>query len=255
MIQGKILHEQIAVSYTNNYTNRPTIIFLHDSLGCIQLWRDFPTKLGELTKCNVFIYDRHGYGQSGSFIKPIREKNYLEIEADILFKIIEEFELKNSILFGHSDGGSIALIAAAKYSTKIKAIITEGAHIFVEKEAINGIQRAIDEYQSSSFKSRLEKYHGGKTDAMFKAWTETWTSNEFRSWNIESFLPFINCPSLIIQGEKDEFGTISHVDRIVDLIGGNASKLIIDGFGHTTHKEVPDIVLRKVAEFINSIVG
>src|ERR1043165_3553623 len=107
--------KSIAVKRIDNYPGKPTIIFLHDSLGCIRLWRNFPEKLGELTQCNVLVYDRQGYGEAAPFAGPERDSTYLEKEADVLHELLEETGIKDAILFGHSDGGSIALIAAAKY--------------------------------------------------------------------------------------------------------------------------------------------
>jgi pimeloyl-ACP methyl ester carboxylesterase len=122
----------LSIYQTNSCNGRPTIIFLHDSLGCIEVWRNFPDQLGEAANCNVLVYDRLGYGKSAPFTTSNRKNNYLELEADGLNTLLEQFNLENVILFGHSDGGSISLIAAAKFPSRIKDIITEGAHIFVE---------------------------------------------------------------------------------------------------------------------------
>ncbi|MFC5047474.1 alpha/beta fold hydrolase [Aquimarina hainanensis] len=231
--------------------NSPTIVFLHDSLGCIELWRDFPEKLSSLTKCNVLIYDRQGYGQSKAFSSPRRTNNYLEIEAAILARLLRENSCQNAILFGHSDGGSIALIAAAQYPELISGIITEGAHIFVEDITIKGIKDAEKLYRETNLKSRLQKYHGSKTEAMFWAWASTWTTPEFRNWNIEHFLPKISCPALIIQGADDEYGTIEQVQRIHQQVSGTTRTHIIPNIKHTPHKEAPEIVLQLVTTFIH----
>lgn len=233
--------------------NNPTLIFLHDSLGCIELWRDFPSKLGHYTHCNVLIYDRQGYGQSDDFNKE-RENDYLEKEADVLSILLQQYNIDNAILFGHSDGGSIALIAAAKYPTFIKGVITEGAHIFVEDLTVNGIKKAIEAYHTTNLKLRLEKYHGDKTEAVFWAWANTWLSSEFQSWNIEHFLPGIECPVLIIQGENDEYGSLAQVTGIANQVSKNAEKLIIPLAGHTPHKEAEQEVLEFSATFINHLI-
>lgn len=248
-------YNNITTLRLDNYLNRPTIIFLHDSLGCIELWRDFPQKLGELTNCNVLVYDRQGYGKSCDFTNSKRDNYYMEKEADILIDLLDFWEIDKPILFGHSDGGSIALIAGGKYPNKIKGILTEGAHIFVEDETLVGIKQAIELYQTTDLKSKLEKYHGVKTEEMFWAWAKTWTTNEFRTWNIESFLSTIQCNSLIIQGEEDEYGTIEQVNRIVNQTKGKATKLILPKIKHSPHKENPEFILTKSTEFINQLTN
>ncbi|WP_349663488.1 alpha/beta hydrolase [Cellulophaga lytica] len=244
--------EQIATYKIGNYKNKPTIIFLHDSLGCIELWRDFPEKLSNLTKCNAIVYDRQGYGKSLPFTKD-RDVNYLELEADILMQLISLWGVEKPILFGHSDGGSIALIAAAKYPNKIKAIITEGAHIFVEDITLNGINNAIELYKTTNLKSKLKKYHGTKTDTMFWAWAKTWTTKKFKNWNIEHFLPHIECKSLVIQGEDDEYGTLNQVYNTIKATKTLGKKLILPNIKHTPHKENPDLILKETAAFIATI--
>ncbi len=233
---------------------RPTIIFLHDSLGCIALWRDFPEKLGEATNCNVLVYDRQGYGWSQPFRGNDRSNDYMELEADVLNSLIEQCGITKAILFGHSDGGTIALIAAAKYPERIMGIITEGAHIFVEDITLQGIRDAVLSYHTTNLKDRLEKYHGGKTDSVFRAWADTWLKKEYRSWNIEHFLPKINCPVLAIQGEGDEYGSMAQVDGIVNQVAGKARKLMIRDVGHTPHREARDVVMQESIGFVRFIL-
>ncbi|NJB69620.1 pimeloyl-ACP methyl ester carboxylesterase [Saonia flava] len=249
----KIKLDEITIKRTDRFPGRPTIIFLHDSLGCIELWRGFPEKIGELTKCNILVYDRQGYGKSCAFSYSKRDYYYMEQEADLLNELLDFWQLDKAILFGHSDGGSIALITAGKYPNKIRGVITEGAHIFVEDITINGIEEAIKLYKTTNLKTKLEKYHGSKTDEMFWAWASTWTTDEFRNWNIEGFLPKITCPSLIIQGEEDEYGTLKQVENIITQTNGQSTQLVIPNVKHTPHKEVPELILQKASEFINGL--
>ena len=179
----------------------------------------------------------------------------MEKEADILINLLEEWKIEKPILFGHSDGGSIALIAAGKYPGKIKAIISEGAHIFVEDITLEGIKEATRLYDTTDLKTRLEKYHGDKTEQMFLAWTETWNSPAFRSWNIEHFIRSIECPSLIIQGEEDEYGTFCQVDGIVNNTKGKAEKIMLPNIKHTPHKEDPELLLTLSAKFIDQVLS
>lgn len=251
----KLSLNEIAVKRIDNYPDRPTIIFLHDSLGCIELWRDFPEKLGELIQCNMLIYDRQGYGKSCPFSYSQRGIDYMETEADILIELLALWQIEKAILFGHSDGGSIALIAAAKYPEKITGIITEGAHIFIEDITIKGINEAAQLYKTTDLKTKLEKYHGNKTEDMFWAWADMWVKNEFKIWNIEHFLPAVKCPSLIIQGKDDEYGTLKQVERICTQTTGISTELIIQNAKHTPHKETPEITLEQSALFIKELIG
>lgn len=230
-----------------------TIIFLHDSLGCIELWKNFPQQIAFKTGCNTIAYDRQGYGKSDPFTLKERELNYLEKEAHVLGKILEIIPSKDIILFGHSDGGSIALLTAALFPEKIKGVITEGAHVFVEQETLNGIKTAKLAYNTTSLKEKLYKYHEDKTDAVFRLWTETWLSKKFKLWNIEQYLPKIKCPSLIIQGEQDEYGTIDQVNSIIKNTSGKSTSLIIPKTGHTPHKENTSVVIKNVVSFMNSL--
>lgn len=250
-----IENQQLYFSEDPNFLSKSeiTIIFLHDSLGCVELWRDFPNKIGIKTNSNILAYDRQGYGKSCSFISKKRDKNYLKQEAETLGKIIERTGLKRVILFGHSDGGSIALLTAALFPENIIGIVTEGAHVFVENETINGIKVAVDAYKNTNLRDRLHKYHGSKTDKVFKMWAETWLSPFYQSWNIEEYLQMIKCPSLIIQGEKDEYGTIDQVLSIVSNTRGRSTPLIIDNIGHTPHKESTEIVIKETVSFIQSL--
>lgn len=230
----------------------PTIVFLHDSLGCIELWRSFPYELGKLSSCNVMVYDRMGYGKASEFESTDRGLNYMELEADKLIDLLNYWELEKAILFGHSDGGSIAIIAAGKYPERISAIITEGAHVFVEDITLAGIEDAIKVFKTTELPAKLEKYHGTKTQKMFEAWSITWTKPFFKDWNIEAFLKTLECPSLIIQGEQDEYGSLKQVESIVTKSKGLSTSLVLPNVRHTPHKECPEIVLSAVEEFITS---
>lgn len=243
--------KEIYIFHYDNYHDT-TIVFLHDSLGCVALWRDFPEKLGQLTQSNILIYDRLGYGKSDAMADEPRPINYMEAEADTLMNMLDGLFIVNPILFGHSDGASIALLTAAKYPEKIKAVIAEAAHIFVEEITLNGINEAVEAYKTTNLKERLKKYHGDNTDILFRAWTETWTRPDFRNWNIEDYLPEITCPLLTIQGLNDEFGSLKQVEGIFNGVSGS-KKVLIDDCGHTPHKEKPEETLNAAANFINSL--
>jgi pimeloyl-ACP methyl ester carboxylesterase len=246
---------ELSVLQYHNYPGRPTIVFLHESLGCIEHWRDFPKKLGEITNCNILVYDRLGYGKSGPFSNIHRDIDYLDIEAGVLSEVMDACHINKAILFGHSDGGTIALIFAAKFPSRSLGIISEGAHIFVEEEGLHGIQKAVKAYETTNLKAKLEKYHGNKTDDVFQAWAGTWLRDQFKAWNIEKYLPLITCPVLVIQGEEDEYGTLKQVDGIADSVPGISVKLVLPGVKHTPHREVPEIILQASKDFILTLPG
>jgi len=228
-------HMNVQTGITDPSAN--TIVFLHDSLGCNALWRSFPEQLAASTGLNFMMYDRRGYGLSSPFAAAPRMKDYMETEADILMELLTQLQIKNPVLFGHSDGGTIALIAAAKHPGAFTAIITEGAHVFVEDITLDGIAHTKYQYQTTNLKERLEKYHGDKTEALFHAWTETWLGDAFRDWNIEHFLPAITCPVMVIQGVEDEFGSYEQVRSIADHTSGETEVCMLSNAGHSPHKQ------------------
>lgn len=250
-VNGKKLHTE----YTSVFKGRPVLVFLHDSLGSAQLWRDFPEKLSQAAQCNVLLYDRLGYGKSYPMEDHYRTNDYMELEADLLNSLLEKMGISDAILFGHSDGGTIALIAAAKYPETIKAVICEAGHIFVEDITVQGVKDALQAYRTSDLAVRLRKYHGDKVDILVRAWTEIWLSERFRSWTIEYLLQDITCPLLFIQGESDEYGTLDQLEKTVSQVSGTAEKYSIPHTGHSPHKEVPDKVIARAAEFIQRISG
>lgn len=251
LINGKNLYTE----FVNEYKNRPVLIFLHDSLGSTQLWRDFPHQLAAAVQCNVLIYDRLGYGKSDPMPTHERATNYMEAEADVLHEVLVKSGITDAILFGHSDGGTIALLTAAKYPENIKAVICEAGHIFVEDVTLKGIYEAMEAYKNTNLPQRLEKYHGDKTETLFRAWTETWTRTDYRNWNIEHFLSKITCPLLFIQGENDEYGTMDQVDKTINQVSGRSEKYIIPETGHTPHKEAPEFTLKAAKSFIDSVLA
>lgn len=248
-VEVKIDGARLAVRRLTFDKHAPTIVFLHDSLGCIAVWRDFPEQLAARAGCNALIYDRQGYGESSS-LKEERTKGYLEKEANVLLELLDHFELERPVLFGHSDGGTIALIAAATQPERILSVITEGAHVFVEDISLRGIKKAKDLYETTNLKQKLEKYHGQKTDKVFSIWADTWCSPEFRDWNMELLLPAVNCPVLVLQGAEDEYGTEAQVHSIATKVSGKAETHLIEGVAHTPHKHVPDQVIELCCDFI-----
>jgi len=229
----------------------PLLVFLHEGLGSIAQWKDFPDKLCTATEHLGLVYERYGFGQSDA-LKEERPVSYLEDEADTLIEVLDQLNHSQPvILVGHSDGGSIALVAAARYPARIKAVITEAAHIFVEDITIAGIQAAKTVYESNPrLKEALARYHGTHVDSTFYGWNRTWLKPEFYHWNIEHYLPAIICPLLVIQGEDDEYGSSAQVEGIVQQTKGQATSLLVANCGHTPHQQQPTIVLESMCRFI-----
>ncbi|MGV0965345.1 alpha/beta fold hydrolase [Empedobacter falsenii] len=232
---------------------RPTLIFLHDSLGSTQLWRDFPKEVAEKTNCNLFIYDRKGYGKSSPFTIDRRELTYMHDEADFLNDLVQHFNFKDIILFGHSDGGSITLLYASKYHQNLKGIIVVGSHIIVEEISLQGIRDAKIAYAETNLKERLTKYHGDKTQKVFEMWTETWLRPDFIDFDIREELKNIECPTLVIQGIDDEYGSIEQVNGIINNVKGRKESYLVPDAKHTPYKENRTPTLAKTVEFIDSL--
>jgi pimeloyl-ACP methyl ester carboxylesterase len=228
-------------------TNDTLLLFLHDALGCSESWKDFPSTLCEEMSSVGFTYDRLGHGKSDP-LHTHWSKGYLEAEVDFLRKIVLSQNLKNVVLIGSSDGGSIALLYAAKYQD-CQAIISIAGHAKVEEATTTGIRNTLK--NSEKIIHQLEKYHSDKTDRLFQNWQECWLSERFNNWNIERELPKIQCPSLILQGEKDEYATQKHCTGIAEKIGNTAVSIIIEGSGHFPHKENPSLISQTINSFLH----
>lgn len=232
--------------------NPPALVFLHEGLGSIPQWRDFPAGLVNATGLPALVYERCGHGGSDPLTLP-RTVNYLHEEAlESLPEILEQCGMKDAILIGHNDGGSIALIFAAEHPHLARAVVTLAAHVFVEEETIKGIREAVKAFETSGLKKRLARHHGVKTEALFRAWCDTWLSPEFRVWNIETYLPKIRCPLLVIQGKDDEYATAAQVEAIARQVSGPVETLMIPGCAHVPHQQARELVLKEMAKFILS---
>ena len=254
MIRFPLQYGELAVSIKRTNLNLPTLIFLHDALGSISTWKDFPEQLSQEVQCNYLIYDRLGHGKSSSNPNaPNKQPDYLVHEAKILLDLITALNIPNPILFGHSDGGSIALIAASIGNAYIKGIIVEAAHIFVEDLTLKNIQKVKSDYQSGMLKNQLIKHHGEKADAVFFSWVNTWLDQSFRDWDITHFLPNISCPCLILQGEADEYGTMQQVEGIRAGVKGLSQVIVLPRLGHAPHREATEDVLKLTSDFIRMI--
>lgn len=257
LLMGYIDINNSRICYTriDGHPDNPCLVFLHEGLGCIEMWKEFPDHLCRRTGCPGLIYDRHGYGKSSPLTRT-RDIDYVHEYARTELNLLIDTILGNQpcILVGHSDGASIALIYGAAHRPHLKAIVSEAAHVFVEDKTIAGIEIAHRHYLENGVPG-LVKYHGHKTDIIFKAWAEIWLNDWFRSWNIEALLPEITCPVLAFQGAEDAYGTVKQVESIVSNVTGPAEPFIIEGCGHTPHLEREDMVLTTIQNFIKRYIS
>ena len=232
-----------------------TLIFLHEGLGSVSQWRDFPEKLSDATGCGSLVYSRRGYGGSAPCNLP-RPLDFMHHEGlKVLPELIKTTGIKKCILIGHSDGGSIALIyGGGTPALPLNGIITEAAHLFCEEITIRSIREAKIEYDSGSLRTRLMKHHGENTDCAFRGWNDIWLHPEFINWNIEEYLPDIKVPILAIQGKDDKYGTMAHIDSIINNTGGNTRSVILKNCGHSPHKDQEEAVFNVMIDFIWGIL-
>jgi pimeloyl-ACP methyl ester carboxylesterase len=238
----------------NAAQSAPTLVFLHEALGCAAMWHDFPTQVARDTGLPAIVYDRAGYGRSSRLPDGPRDNLYLHHEAQVVLpQVLKRLPADPAVLVGHSDGGSIALLAAA-CSDKVVGIVTEAAHVFVEPVTRQGIRDAVAAYEPQDLEKKLARYHGDRTRGLFFAWADTWLSPAFRDWNIEDCLGRIRCPALIVQGLEDQYGSRRQVEAIAAGIGAHAIPLLIPGCGHAPHRDAPGRVRRAIAEFVRGLI-
>lgn len=227
----------------------PTIVFLHEGLGAISRWRDFPAALCTRLGVGGLVYNRQGYGGSDPLGAPLSPSFMHDEALDVLPRLLDALEIRAPILFGHSDGGSIALIHAAS-NHRVRALVLEAPHVFVEPVTVTSIAAVREVYGASDLRDRLARHHGENVDTLFDFWTRVWLSDEFRGWNIESVLPSVTCPALVIQGQDDEYGTLKQVDAIRDRAAGPVETLVLDACGHSPHLDQRDAVETAAVGFL-----
>jgi len=236
-------------------TNRPCLVFLHEGLGSIGQWRDFPRRLCARTGCPGLVYDRLGYGRSSPLKRTFTIHFLHEYGLCELPRVIEALlPDRPFLLVGHSDGGSISLIFAAEHPSHLLGVIAEAAHVFVDDVTIDGIRRA-DEAFAQGRLAGLARYHGDKTEGLFKAWSGIWLSRGFAAWNIEYLLPSVETPLLVLQGRDDQYGSMAQVETIATKSAGQATPHLLEACGHVPHIEVPDLTLDLMTGFINRVAA
>jgi pimeloyl-ACP methyl ester carboxylesterase len=233
----------------------PTLVFLHEGLGCAKMWRDFPARLAEATGCGALVYSRLGYGRSDPCRLP-RPIRFMHDEGlQVLPKVLAAAGIQECILVGHSDGGSIAVIyAGGTAAPQLKGLITEAAHVFCEELTLTSIRRAKAAYEQGDLRNRLTRFHGSNTRCAFFGWNDAWLHPDFVDWNLEEYLPAISVPMLVIQGEDDQYGTRRQVEAIARQAGAGARVLMLAECGHSPHRDQEDTVLEAMQAYIASVL-
>ncbi len=229
----------------------PTLVFLHEGLGCVAMWRDFPARVAEAGGCGALVYSRAGYGQSDPIALP-RGVRYMHDEALVTLPLVlDALAVQQAILVGHSDGGSIALIyAGSGRAEQVRGLILEAPHVFTEEITLRSIAAAAENYRSGGLSTALERYHGKNVDGAFWGWNQAWLDPAFRSWNIAEYLPQIRVPVLVIQGENDQYGTLRQVETIEQGCVGQVRSVIFADCGHSPHRDQPQHTLEAMAAFL-----
>jgi pimeloyl-ACP methyl ester carboxylesterase len=223
------------------------IVLLHEGLGSVSLWRDFPEALAAAHR-RIMAYSRFGHGSSDAPSHP-HAIDFMHEEARLLPEILDAAGISRAILFGHSDGASIAIIAAAEHAARVQALVLEAPHVFVEDISIASIARTTAAFKQGDLRWRLARHHDD-VDQAFYGWSDVWLDPAFRTWNLEAFLPYITCPLLLIQGEQDEYGTLKQIDAIARQARGPVDRLVLADCGHSPHRDQPEAVLARTAAFI-----
>lgn len=232
----------------------PTIVFLHEGLGSVSTWRDFPDALAAATGCGALVYSRAGYGRSDPVDLP-RPVRFMHDEARVLAQVVEAAGIREHVLLGHSDGASIALIAAGSATVPgLRALVLEAPHTFAEPCGLESIASIADVYRTTSLRERLARHHGDNVDVAFWGWNRVWLDPDFRAWNIEDVLPGITVPTLVLQGEDDEYGSWKHVEYIQRLSSGPVETLLLPRCGHAPHAEQRETALDAMTRFIRRIL-
>lgn len=229
-------------------------MLLHDSLGCVALWRDFPAHLAARTGRSVYAYDRLGFGASSACAEEATAHFVDEEARDRLPRVLAELALDHVILLGHSVGGGMAITAAAQAGLRerVRAVITVAAQAFVEEKTREGIRAAKRTFAEAVHFQRLVRYHGDKASWVLRAWTDVWLSDAFADWSLDEPLSALRCPVFALHGDRDEYGSLAFPKRIVDTSAAPARMLVLERCAHVPHRERPNALLAAIADFVES---
>jgi pimeloyl-ACP methyl ester carboxylesterase len=246
-VQGRKLEVQ---KIPGTDTNAPTLIFLHEGLGSVSMWREFPRQVVEATGCPAVVYSRYGYGNSEAFGEP-RSVRYMHDEALVTLPgLLGALAVREPVLVGHSDGGSIALIHASAH--RVKGLVVMAPHVFVEDLSVRSIAEAKLAFEGTDLPQKLGRYHADAAKT-FRGWNDIWLHRDFRSWNIEEVLPRVTCPILAIQGFDDEYGTMAQLEAIARQTGGPIELLRLADCRHSPHRDQPQVVIEAISRFVDRL--
>ncbi len=223
----------------------PTLVLLHEGLGCVAMWRDFPEALAAATGLGALVYSRFGYGHSPPATLP-RPLTYMHEEARLLPQLLDDAKIREAILVGHSDGGSIALLHAATRDPRVRGLALEAPHVFCEDVSVASIAAAKRAFEGGDLRARLARYQGDNVDVAFRGWNDAWLDPGFRAWNLEACLPAIDVPVLVVQGADDVYGTLAQVDAIERGLRAPFTRCVLSECGHSPHKDQRDKTLAAI---------
>jgi len=243
----------IAYEWIGEQNGKPALVFLHEGLGSIRQWRDFPARDAAATGCPALVYDRYGYGQSDVLAEPRRPVSFMHDEGLVaLPKLLLELRVANPILIGHSDGASIALIHAGG-GHQVRGVVAMAPHVFIELPCLKSIEKAKKAFESTELAEKLGRYHRDARRT-FYGWADVWLDPRFQTWDIrEDLLPGIARPVLAIQGHDDEYGTMMQLDEVARCVRGRCQLVKLQACGHAPFKDQPEMVLNAVANFIGGV--
>lgn len=232
-------------------TDRAPLVLLHEGLGSIALWRDFPQLLVAATGRSALVYSRYGYGHSDALAEA-RRPDYLHVEAlRTLSELLDALDIARPVLVGHSDGASIALIHAGGAGRPVSGVVAMAPHVMVEEVALAGIRDTVRSFESGKLRERLASHHDD-VDGAFRGWSDTWLVPAFRAWNIEEYLPRIAAPILAVQGEDDEYATMAQIDRIAAQ-ASDVEVLKLADCRHSPHRDQPAALVDAIATFVGQL--
>ncbi|MHC6225201.1 alpha/beta fold hydrolase [Pseudomonas sp. X10] len=247
---GRLFARRWVTTDGGGRAQKPPIILFHDSLGCIELWRNFPDLLCQATGHEVIAYDRLGFGQSDRYPGAL-PPDFIRDEAVRFFALLkQELRVDRFIALGHSVGGAMAANVAFLHPQDCIGLITIAAQAFVEDRTVDGIRQAQVYFQQPGHLQRLEKYHGDKAPWVLSAWTDSWLSESFSGWTLEEQVERVECPLLALHGDQDEYGSSLHPARIARLSPQLGEYRILAGCHHVPHREAPEVVLEAVQGFL-----
>lgn len=227
----------------------PAVVALHEGLGSVGLWRSFPRALAASSGRDVYAYSRYGNGLSDVLRQP-RPVSYMHDEARVLGQVLDALGLERAVLYGHSDGASIALLAAAYHHDRVIAVVVEAPHVFVEVQTLQAIQAIGERYRGDEELRRRIARHHNDGDATFFGWNDIWLHPDFAAWNITGDIAGVRVPVLGLQGNADPYGTPAQLDAI-ERAGIPIDKLILNGCAHAPHQERPTLITQAVTAWLN----